>query len=294
MAVNIRRPARARMWKHIAIAIASVSTVTLGTFTVISFLPKGNDAFSVRISDPSSDSHFHMSLRPSEKERSYDYLRAASLDYMELVDAISVEEYIASVASTEEGLSAENYFNVTDAEGKVLKSYALVYTVYLVNDSASEDQIVRYAVDIDGYKSPDNTSYLPFDYFRVLCQTQLYGSTEIKNTYYGENHTRYSYLYNEHGDKREAISTVRREMDEEGNPILVSKFKSEGNDGYCIPFEAYDEDLNAHIVNNQQFTIPAGGMMRFTFAAYYEGSDPDAQGQVPENSYLLLSLHFGV
>ena len=294
MAVNIRRPARVRMWKRVAIILASVSTLTLATFTVISFLPKGNDAFSIRINDPAADNHFHMALKPSEKDKSYDYLRAESLDYMELTFAEDVETYIQDVAKTESGLSGSNYYNLLDTEGKIKESYALIYTVYLVNDSASEEQVVKYTVDIDGYKAPDNTAFLPYRYFRVLCQTQLYGSDEVTNNYYGENHTRFSYLYNEFGNKREAISNKKKGWDESGEPYYYSDYKSSGNDGYCIPFEEYDEDLNPHIVNNQQFILPAGGMMRFTFVAYYEGNDPDAEGQVPENSYLLLSLHFGV
>lgn len=292
MAKNIKRVARARRWKRVAIIGAAVTTVTLGVFTVISFLPKGNDAFSIRISDPDAATHFHMTLNSAEREQSVTYVRAKSLDYMELTNAQRVEDHIAECAAKDQ-LSEENYLVELDEKGEVKKSFALVYTVYLVNDSLSDSQVVKYAVDVDGYKLPSNTAYSPVQYLRVLCQTEIVDSTEdtLENNYFGYHHTRYPELVNDKGDTREAISRVKRDYE---NDLLISKFASEGNDGYCEDFEDFENDVNAHLINNVKFEIPAGQMMRFTFVAYYEGYDPDAEGQVPQDSYILLSLHFGV
>lgn len=288
MAENIKRPARARMWKNIAIVGAIVSAGVLAVFTLVSFLPKGDEAFSVRIDRPSNADHYHMALSKDALDDSVTYVRAEQIDSMELTDADTVERFLASQGE----LSASNYYQTYNDNNEIDKSYALVYTVYLVNDSTSETQEVLYSVDVDGYNSPSNTSYEPFDYFRVLIQTEQMNSSEPKNNkYFGKHHTWYSNRLNDKGDNREAISGVTNILQGE-DTVLSSLFNSSGNDGYCTDFN--DLSITKHIINGESVKIPAGQVLRFTFVAYFEGNDLDAQGNPPKDSYLLLSLHFGV
>jgi hypothetical protein len=143
------------------------------------------------------------------------------------------------------------------------------------------------------------------DYFRILVQTEEYDSSNnkvtdsLKNTYYGEKHNNTSVPYpndlkEESKQHREPISTYRQEW---GQDVIVSTYSTtnqdEASSRYCEEFTEITES-NKAIVNAVEFSIPAGRIMRFTFVAYFEGEDMDCNGLIPAESYLLLSLHFGL
>ena len=304
MADNIRRPARARMWKRVAIIGASVSTVALTAFVILSFLPHGNDAFSIRINDMTKEqaeqNHFHMSRGWNEKDQKdvdevpERRVRGKSVDKMTQTTASVVEDFIAEKRAANLLYDQTNFYTQVKNEetGELVddKGKALVYTVYLVNEDATKDLKLKYALNVESYYNSNTISLL--DYFRVLAQTELMGSDEIVNTYYGRQHTfddRKNDLPSEGDRDKEPISTKILNEDDTYSAV----FKSSGNNGYCERFDELSEE-NKTILHNDSLIVPAGKTLRFTFAAYFEGNDPDSVGSNPSNSYLQLSLHFGV
>ena len=304
MADNIRRPARTRMWRRIAIATASVSTVALVAFVVISFLPQGNGAFSIRIDNPyekgEEDNHFHMTLDEAGEHSpdSPNYIvDNTPLDRMVPTTAEEVENHLKTF-SVDKKLQGNDYWYTTkkDEHGNdvIDKGLALIYTVYLVNDSTEKKQELKYSVNADSYVTTGESDIL--DYFRILIQTEELGdSSSLNNAYYGRRHTNpaTANYKNEWGDDREAISTYQRTW---GAEEIKAVFKTnDDKDGYCTRFLDLNE-TNKTLVNDisTTFTINEGKTLRFTYVAYFEGNDMDCHGSIPAESYLHLSLHFGV
>ena len=303
MADNIRRPARTRMWRRIAIATASVSTVALVAFIVISFLPQGNGAFSIRIDNPyekgEEDNHFHMTLdeEGETKPDSPNYIvDSTPLDRMVPTTAEEIENHLKTY-NGDKKLKGNNYWYTTKNENGVEvadKGLALIYTVYLVNDSADQKQELKYSVNADSYVTTGESDIL--DYFRILVQTEEVGdATSLKNAYFGRRHTNPATIdfKNDEGDDREAISTYQRAWNVDQ---ISAIFKTNGDkDGYCTRFLELNE-TNKTLVNDSStsFTINEGKTLRFTYVAYFEGNDMDCHGSIPAESYLHLSLHFGV
>jgi len=319
MADNIRRPARARMWKRIAIALASVSTAALVVFVILSFLPQGNAAFTIRIDDPykkdESESHFHMATY-GEKEGQQDelqptqpVLRDAPLDHMVPTTASLVEEHLAELNDAVKGNKlnkSQNWSTYKDAsKTEIDRGLAQIYTVYLVNESKTDDQHLKYTVQADSYARTDTNDVL--NYFRVLVQTELIGGDEeIHNVYYGQKHNNpqtQDYRTGAKDGYGEPISTYQRSWTSDVDKVINSTYMTnvhedettgeEVGDGYCESFLELNE-TNKALVNAIDFTIPAGRTLRFTYVAYFEGEDMDCHGSIPAGSYLLLSLHFGV
>lgn len=305
MADNIRRPARTRMWRRIAIATASVSTVALVAFIVISFLPQGNGAFSIRIDNPyekgEEDNHFHMTLDEAgeHKPDSPEYIvDNTPLDRMVPVTAEDVENHLAAF-NGDKKLQGNDYWYTTkkdeNGESDVIdKGLALIYTVYLVNDSTDKKQELKYSVNADSYVTTGESDIL--DYFRILIQTEEVGDpSSLHNVYHGRRHTNpaTAEYKNDEDDYREAISTYQRVW---GAQEIKAVFKTnDGQDGYCTEFNELSE-TNKTLVNDNStsFVINEGKTLRFTYVAYFEGNDMDCHGSIPAESYLHLSLHFGV
>jgi len=319
MATNIRRPARARMWKRIAIILASVSTVALVVFVILSFLPQGNAAFTIRIDDPfkkdESESHFHMATygeeqgQQDELQPTQPVLRDAPLDHMVPTTASLVEEHLAELNDIANGKKlnkSQNWSTYKDAsQTEIDRGLAQIYTVYLVNESKTEDQHLKYTVQVDSYARTDTNDVL--NYFRILVQTELIGEDEeIHNVYYGEKHNNpqtQGYRTGAEDGYGEPISTYQRSWTSDVDKVINSTYMTnvhedettgeEVGDGYCESFLELNE-TNKALVNAIEFTIPAGKTLRFTYVAYFEGEDMDCHGSIPAGSYLLLSLHFGV
>ena len=291
MADAVKRAKHLRRLKkagHIGlIATSSIIAITL----VISLLPRGRDTFSIRIDNLDTPNHYTMSATRDGKGTTY--LRADPAPKTKTWTAEKLENYLL-----EQGDKLEGSQNFVDDDTYTL---ALVYTVYLTNQSSEEEQVALYNVKLDSYRAPSNEAELPIDYFRILVQSEVVGDpSSLVNTYYGQIRTSYKelnyhYVTAEDNDaqSREAISTVSKKTDANMNNYLESEFISKGNDGYCVNFDNFE--LNGgYLVNSAKLNIPSGKTMRYTFAAYFEGEDLDHKGQPPRDSYLLLSLHFGI
>lgn len=277
--------AKTRLLKRIGLIGLLSTGAFLLVLTVISFLPQGNAAFTIRIDNPASNANFRMYTTPNAGkggEASVTYLKADPMGKTKTTTAPEVETYLSGLETYE---GSQNF--ITEEKDHEL---AMVYTVYLANTEAIEDTTIKYAVSLDAYKQPDNTSAAPIEYFRVLVQMEMNG--EVTNKYYGQRRTLYPELPNEiEDDTREPISQPKKVRDEDNNECLRSMFSSNGNDGYCLNFNDYN--FNKNIVDDE-VVVEADSVIRFTFVAYFEAYDVDCTGSAPENSYLLLSLHFGI
>ena len=310
---SVKTLRRMRLTKKCGLIGLIVTSMFLIIVIIVAILPKGNDAFTIRILDSERgqddvESHYTMSNSKDGKHTSR-YLRGEPAGDSHTAAAFEIEEYLAKTAASEKGLEgSQNYIVNEDEDGKV-KTYskAVVYTVYLQNASETESQIVKYGVDLDGYKFPNNDGTTrPIDYFRILIQTSVEGEDKVQNVYYGQA-TSDIYGVSALGNNREPIYVDIKsphKQDEDGNTILSSDYQSEGNDGYCVSFN--DFTVTNHLIDGSnkiaddapsaaEVEIPAGKMLRFTFAGFYETGDVDCFRSVaPEDSYLLFSLYFGI
>jgi len=285
MTSEAKNIAKTRLLKRIGL-IGLLSSGAIGlVFLVLSFLPQGNAAFTIRIDNPTQNANFKMytnSNAGSDGKSDSTYLKADPMNKTKTTTAKEVEDYLGTFTEYE---GSQNF--VTEEKDHEL---AMVYTVYLANTSDTEDTSIKYAVSLDAYNQPENTSAAPIEYFRVLVQTEVDG--EVNNRYYGHQRTMYPELPNQiDDDTREPISDRSKGRDSDGNEVLKSDFSSSGNDGYCINFNDYT--LNKNIVDDE-IVVKPNKVLRYTFVAYFEGMDLDCTGSAPENSYLLLSLHFGI
>ena len=304
-----KKIARLRLIKRLGI-IGLVTTGTLGiVLLALSFVTSGNAAFSIRIDNPErEENNFSMFLDDVSAEadsqgQARNYVAADPMTNTDQVDAMQVEEYLASLSEYKGSQNLRSdYFN-KEIKAEEAKDLALIYTVYLRNQSQTDNTVVKYALSLDAYKQPEKPKLI--DYFRVLFQTQILGTDDITNTYYGNprsSYSKYSSYPNEFGDptkeekdsEREIIGTTRLVTDEDYRTVLTKPSgwdMTKGNDGYCKNFNDYE--ANKEIVIDS-LTIPAGKTIRLTYAAFFEGGDPDAFDVIPgEEAYLLLSLHLG-
>ena len=90
-------------------------------------------------------------------------------------------------------------------------------------------------------------------------------------------------------------SAVHYTVSNENQEIKAVFKTNDGQDGYCTEFNELSE-TNKTLVNDNStsFVINEGKTLRFTYVAYFEGNDMDCHGSIPAESYLHLSLHFGV
>lgn len=280
-----KRVARLRLLKRISVIGLISSGIIALVFLILSFISRGNAAFTIRIDHPnqSENNNFRMLTKRGEDSSTSTYLAADPMNNTDLVDAMEVEKYLKTIETFE---GSQNMRSEDDK-----RDFALVYTIYLQNVT-NEDISVRYIASLDGYKEPEQPKLM--DYFRILIQTESDG--EISNTYYGNRRSSYSKYINyenDNKDDREVIGTTVTTKGEDGDSKLTipSNWDKRGNDGYCINFNDYQ--ITNEIVNSR-VNIKANSEIRFTYVAFFEGGDPDSFGVVPEDtSYLLLSLHLG-
>jgi hypothetical protein len=312
MANGIKKIKRLKLLRRIGLVGAIISSFTIIIFLILSFLPKGSSAFTIKIDNPSNSNAVNLAMTTSEtSEKEINVISATPILRALTTKAQDVEAYLSS----QEKLEGSQNINETISGADYQR--ALVYTVYLKNKSedTSKDLRVYYQVNLDGYSTPTNNANLPIDYFRILVQKQFTDSNEIENIYYGNRRTSdnmnldaggyitdigqyvegYDSLSSEEKaqlQSREPISSRWFDINpEDGKNMLKRDWYSSGNNGYCINFDAYE---TGHLVSDVYIDIPAGKTLRFTFVAYFDGVDVDCDGKKPENSNILLSLHFGV
>ena len=304
MADNIRRPARTRMWRRIAIITASVSTLAIAAFVVISFLPKGGGTFSIRVDNPQSKSEIENDLfisldsKGEEQPNSQTYIVDNNpLDSVLPTTAESVENYLKSCGELR---ANDNWSTLTmsdDGTTTTQRGLAQVYTVYLENKGQSNIEL-KYTVNLDSYSRKLDNDIL--DYFRILIQTEVVDKTDtLYNYYFGRanNNPNTKSLVNELDNKREPIST--RVGDWNQDKIIAdyrTNDKAVVENGYCYNFQEISDANKTLVLDDDvcKVVVKPGERMRFTYASFFEGNDMDCHGYIPSGSFLLLSLHFGV
>ena len=290
MTNEARKIARLRLLKRIGIIGLATSGALGLVFFVLSLLPQGNAAFTMRIDNPTSVQNSTFRIFSSAKEAMEDdstdsvtYLSGEPLGNVGLTDAKAVERHLDSVENFE---GNNNFANESN------KQLAMVYSMYLTN-TTEEDIYVQYAVRLDAYKESTEEMSSPIEYFRVLVQTEEVGYPEtISNVYYGNRATgRFtSYIYDSE-DGREPIYTYSALNEEDMYVHIKSDLQSAGNDGYCINFNDYK--ITKDIVVSE-VKVPVKKALRYTFVAFFDGTDVDSYVRAQSDDYLLLSLHFGV
>ena len=298
MTSEAKKIARLRLLKRIGL-IGLITSGAIGlVFLILSLLPQGNAAFSIRIDNPGSSENanfkiFSNAADASKSTNSKTYLSADPIPSAGLTEAKDVENFLSETIKKKELTGPEHFTR----EGKT-NDLAMIYTIYLTNTS-DEDVYVKYALTLDAYKQSNEDAVAPIEYFRVLIQTEEVGSEgTLNNLYYGQKRSgRFDNKYvfdNEEG--RETISTPKTYLgdDLKTHVTVADDWSSPGNDGYCINFNDYN--LTQDIISSEKtfVKVPVGKIVRYTFVAYFEGGDIDSTIRAQSDNYMLLSLHFGV
>lgn len=301
MAANVKSAKMMKVLKRLGFIGLVISVFVIIVTLIISFLPRSNNAFSIQIDTSSKPSHFRMTTNPDILDEEYEedssdfknYFQGDPLTEAKLTFAARVERYLDSLDEKASG-------SLNFVENDIQK--AIVYTLFIKNTSMSEDQIVNYAVEVNNRNNDKVAQSFPVEYFRVLARTQIYGSRNVTNTYYGNKITKVAgedesgtiYYQNALGNDRDAISGDYQVVN--GKTVIAKGFESSGNDGYCINFVDYRTGYIVQSTDDYKvhFIIPAGKVMKFTFVGYFEGNDKDSDIPVPDKASLQLTLHFGV
>ena len=292
MTSEARKIARLRLIKRIGI-IGLITSGTIGlVFFVLSLLPQGNAAFTMRIDNPAliENSNFQIFTTDEQAQNgnskdSVTYLAGDPLSNVGQTDAKQVEDHLTNKVQKFEGNT-----NLIDKDSK--KELAMVYTLYLTN-TTEEEVDIQYAVRLDAFKESTEMASAPIEYFRVLVQTEEVGNPEtLSNKYFGQPRSGRNpeYVYDS-DNGREPIYTKSYGNESDLRTPVKTDLVSAGNDGYCINFSDYR--VTKDIVSSS-VKIPVGKVLRYTFVAYFDGTDIDSYVRAVSDDYLLISLHFGV
>ena len=290
MTSEAKKIARLRLLKRIGV-IGLITSGAVGlVFLILSLLPHGNAAFTIRIDNPGTTENSTFRIFATEeqaqsgsKNDSVTYLSGTPLSRAGLTDAKAVEAHLSSITDFE---GNTNFINDTG------KELAMVYSVFLTN-TTEEDVTVQYAVRLDAYKESTEEMASPIEYFRVLVQTEEVGNpSSLSNKYFGQSRTgRFpDYIYDSDGG-REPIYTKSYGNETDLKTHVKTDLISAGNDGYCINFADYR--ITKDIVVSE-LTIPVGKAIRYSFVAFFDGMDIDSFVRAQNDDYILLSLHFGI
>ena len=288
MTGEAKKIARLRLLKRIGLVGLFTSGAIGLVFLILSLLPQGQAAFTIRIDNPASSENATFNIFSSEeqaeegsKKNSVSYLAGEPLKKAGQTDAKFVESELKKITE----FKGNN--NIRNEQGTDL---AMVYTIYLTN-TTKEDINVQYAVHLDAYKESIEEMAAPIEYFRVLVQTEELGTEgSLSNKYFGQRRSgRFQHYVYDSEDGREPIYTYSYEKDVETH--VKSDLISNGNDGYCINFSDYK--ITKDIVASEVL-VPVGKVLRYTFVAYFDGTDVDSYVRAQNDDYLLISLHFGI
>lgn len=284
--------ARTRKLKKIGIITASVAAGVVAVISLIAFLPRSNEGFTVVIDNPEKISNFVM--KEDNNGVSTTHLSGTPLATSYQTHAEKVETYINGF-DTDTLHGSQNYIEETvDGKGQPYsKQLALVYTCYLENNSTSQTQSYGYYVNLDASKMTRG-EVSPLSYLRLMVQTSIIEGDkslehEKKTTYYAYHAEKNTGTLASADDDRECISDFTLTANDDGVTVRDPIFKS-NTDGYCVNFNVGQE----RIVSEDNLEIPAGKTLRFTFVAYLEGNDPESFTDGDVTAQLLMSLHFGI
>ena len=298
-----KKIARYILLKRLGLIGLAVSSGLAVVFLVLSLLPQGNTAFTIRIDNPLSDenSNFRMHLtgigsenseegEEQEQSNGFTYLKGDPLKTVEQTTASNVEDYLQYLRDNKK-LSGSTNMNENHLYDMHLikkpvddpSDLALIYTVYLSNETNNVSTKVNYAVDLEGY---ENAQLL--ESARVLIQIEENGDGNYHNYYFGKERNPsnpFTQAY-DNGDvnNREIVSDYV--VNEETSSITpVIKDAAHGDTGYCEKFNFASEK---RIIDS---SVEIKDKLRFTFVCYFETKDPD---RFPDTGYILMSLHFGI
>lgn len=280
-----------RNLKKAGIIAASVSATAIVVIMLLAIFKGGsNGGFTIRIDNPSVDNHVTMSTS-SDGSNNSTLLSGEPVDKMYPSTAQDVESYLSSFTVNDIG-GPKNMKDKNEARQAEGYFSAVVYTVFLTNYSDTEDQKLDYEVHLHNYVAPENGAINTLDYMRVMIQTST-SATDIA----GGRETRYFAMHNgstlpDYDERdRECISSYSVQLNEQTNKSYRKpEYVGLSKDGYC---ENFLMDENNDVIISEQLLIKPKETMRFTFASYLEGKDPDCKSYAPDSAVLLMSLHFG-
>ncbi len=282
--VSARRMKRAGL----IIALIAVAGITVAILFAIFQRGGGSSGFTVKIDNPSKDVHFQM--QETVNGNASNILSGEPISKIYPASARNIEAYVSSFSDEELG-GSKNMIDTNESRAEQGFYNALVYTVYLSNTSMDKEQEFAYEVKLDKYNRPSNDAYGTFDYLRVAIQTSILESNEMNTSYFAlASSTGYGTLEGLE-DNRECVSEYENTVNDDNLTVRKPTYIGLSKDGYC---ESFISDKENEAIVRQELKIPANKTMRFTFISYLEGADYDCRGIPPENSMVLMSLHFGV
>ena len=299
MTSEAKKIARLRLIKKIGV-IGLITSGAIGlVFLILSLLPQGNAAFTIRVDNPTSSENSNFQIFATEEQAqngngkdAVTYLTGDPLSHAGQTTADVVEEHLDVLRQSGQFEGSAKFENKSGYE------LAMIYTLYLTN-TTKEDVSIKYAVQLDAFKEVTEEMASPIEYFRVLVQTeQVDNPASLSNIYYGQKPSGRFPQYKYDADKEpiltktQAVPVTEQETQRTVYEThIVPDYTSPGNDGYCQPFNDYR--VSKDIVTDEVL-IPVGKVLRYTFVAFFDGSDVDSYVRTAGDNYLLLSLHFGV
>ena len=305
MATDIKNIKRLKLLRRIGLTGLAVSVFVIIIILILSFLPKGNSAFTIKVDNVSDTSHFQMELEDEGAEpgqtptsKSFNYLNAKPLNKARTTEASVVEQELENLRK-ENKLMRSNNIIEKDGHGEPTgNELALVYSLNLKNTSETEQEQINYQVNID--RMGEDVSII--EYLRILIYTYEVGSDDKANFQYFANPrkedvaARYPYDDSVEDKTLEAISSRSfmpiEDLEETDNrqAYYVATEMPVSKEKYCQTFEQYQ---SGYLLREKSVTVKPGKTLNFTFVLFFEGKDLDCEGPKPNSADLLLSLHFG-
>ena len=277
-----------RALKKTGIILASVSATIIVVVMMLAIFKNGsNGGFTIKIDNPSKDNHVTMST--SANGTNTTLLSGEPVNKMYPTTAENVENYLSTFSA--ENIGGPN--NMKDPNPSRPDYYsAIVYSVFLTNYSETEEQNLAYEVHLNSSVVPENGAVSTVDYMRVMVQTSssIDLTKDRETTYFAmHNSSNYGTNYGEYDD-REAVSAYSTSTNESLKTVRKSEYVGLSKEGFC---ENFLQEENNDVIISRNLIIKPKETIRFTFASYLEGKDPDCKSYAPDSSVLLMSLHFG-
>ena len=306
MATDIRNIKRLKWMRRIGLVGLFISVFVIIIILILSFLPKGNSAFTIKVDNASEAAHFQMELVDEDTEtgektsKSISHISAAPLAKARPTEAAVVESKLEELRKDGKLMRSNNIKEIDGNNEETGYELALIYSLNLKNTSLEEKQVIKYQVNVD--RVGDDSSII--EYLRILIYTYEVDSDQKANYKYFANSRRIEtmaqYPYKDNPEEsREAVSSRSFEYIEdpstlpEGSQIRAyysAPKTAIGEQDYCTPFDPYQ---SGHLLSDRSVTVDPNKTLNFTIVVYFEGKDLDCENQKPDNANLLLSLHFG-
>lgn len=244
---SAKKHVRARLFKRLGTIGLLVSAIFITVVLIVAILPKGNEAFTIRVDDLDTSSHFRISATRSngseEDGESETYLVGKSISDIHATSASKIINYLDYELDYDEVTGKnQNYYHYSENQFTGEKTadygYAIVYTVYLTNVTKEEQQ-VKYQLVLEDYvepSTPDSAKLI--DYVRFVVRTEDLTKNEspeylfFANQLSGKslNHDIITETKGSDGNYREPVSSFSYDfISDPDHDILKSNFGSDGN-----------------------------------------------------------------